>query len=94
MSKKKYIKPAVEIENYVLNMKVATGCGEGIINLGPGDEYHDPCSDALFPTGTGNRTIGDTSWEEGDHVRPVKTNFYPESCDCYLTSGDGIVFTS
>ena len=84
--KKLYTKPMAVFETYELNASIASGC-TNVVNLGPGDAIHDMCSDyddaweiSLF------------AWEEGDHMQGMQTNFYPESCDCYLDAGEGLMF--
>ena len=83
--KKSYIKPQAAFETFEINTSIASGC-QIQVNLGPGDSTHDVCSDY------------DDSWGEfsmysfGDE--PVRTNFYPSTCDCYLDSGESLMFTS
>ncbi len=86
--KKPYSKPQAVLEKYELNASIASGC-TNVVNLGPGDASHTMCDDyddaweiSLF------------NWEQGDHMSGMQTNFYPESCDCYLDAGEGLMFTS
>lgn len=77
-----YRKPAVEFEDYELNVAIATGC-ESIKNLGPGDESHDVCTDFIIDFGI------DT------YASPAaETYFYEGSCLCYLTAPGSAIFTS
>ena len=88
--KKPYTKPMVVFETYELNASIASGC-TNVVNLGPGDEVYGytMCSDY-----EGSWDISLFSWEEGDHMQGMQTNFYPETCDCYLDAGEGLMFTS
>lgn len=86
--KKVYTKPRAVFEIFDLNASIASGCQQ-VVNLGPGNEIHKMCSDyddaweiSLF------------SWDPGDHMGGIQTNFYPETCDCYLDAGEGLMFTS
>ena len=88
--KKTYIKPQVIFEKYELNASIASGC-TNIVNLGPGNdelgynmcsEYDDSWEISLY------------SWQPGDNMDGMQTNFYPETCDCYLDAGEGLMFTS
>ena len=88
--KKTYIKPQVIFEKYELNASIASGC-TNIVNLGPGNDElgYSMCSDY-----DGSWEISLFSWQPGDNMDGMQTNFYPETCDCYLDAGEGLMFTS
>lgn len=88
--KRTYEAPALSVECFELNDKIATGCGT-VVNLGPGDASHQRCDDS-FPDIPDR--FGAQAWKPGDHMSPIPTNFYPESCDCYVTAGTSLLFTS
>ena len=85
-----YKKPAIEIEEYTLDTAIASGC-MSVVNLGPGDDRYGykVCSDYEVDLG-----ISAYAWNPGDKMDPTVTNFYPESCSCYLSAGTGTMFTS
>lgn len=87
--KRTYEAPVLSVECFELNDKIATGCGT-VVNLGPGNANYEPCEDyyPVIPDQFG------VQWKPGDHMGPIQTNFYPDSCDCYLTAGTGLLFTS
>lgn len=78
-----YEKPRITIEEYQLDTAIATGCGT-IVDLGPEDheyngKFYTACS--YFKK------------ETFDAENPAQMNFF-EPCSCYLSAGDGTVFTS
>ena len=83
--KKGYEKPVLEFEEYELNTAIASGCGT-IVSLGPGgDGIHSMCSEYEDAFDMEAALLS---------VEPTKTNFYEGSCSCYLSAGDGTLFTS
>lgn len=89
--KRTYEAPALSVECFELNDKIATGCGT-VVNLGPGDASHQRCDSYPYIPDR----FGVQDWNPGDHVGPIQTNFYPDSqiCDCYVTAGTSLLFTS
>mgnify|MGYP005808562777 CR=1 FL=1 len=88
--KKSYAKPQAAVETFEVNTSIASGC-QFKVNLGPGDpdKGYQAC-DGYDP----GFDISLYAWQPGDHMGPVQTNFYPDTCDCYLDAGEGAMFTS
>lgn len=90
LMKKKYEKPVIEIEAYVLSAAIASNCGE-TVSLGPEapdktvcDEFKDGFEVLSINPGLNVMSTGGTP-------------FYTDgaaNCDCYYSSGGGIYFTS
>lgn len=77
-----YEKPMIEFEDYELNAAIASGC-QTIISLGPGDDRYgyEICKEYIPQT-------------RARSLPPSATNFYEQTCSCYLSAGDGTMFTS
>ena len=90
---KKYEKPVIEIEEYHLSDKIATGC-KTIVDLGPG--YFSPTAGGFVSTcdsykdSVPQTTSGDVSWYGEDDAEYK----YNATCTCYHTAGDSTLLTS
>lgn len=84
------MKPQAIFEKYELNASIASGC-DHVVNLGPGDDVYGY---TMCDGYDGGFEISLFAWQPGDHMPGTQTNFYPETCDCYLDAGEGLMFTS
>lgn len=79
--KKEYVKPSIEFEDFELNAAIAAGC-QTVISLGPGDYSNEVCDEYSQP----------------ESIRPaygiMGSNFYENSCSCYLNAGGSTLLTS
>lgn len=90
MMKKAYAKPLIEIETYELSASIAQSCGNNL-TLGPGTQTQPVCKEyegdwdvfSIVP-GIGVMSTGG---------KPFYTDT-PDICDCYVQSGNGILFSS
>ena len=88
--KKAYSKPMIEIDRYELNASIASNCGR-VITLGPEapgkttcDEFKDSFEVFAFIPGIGIQATGGTPFYEDGSA----------NCNCYVSSADGVYFTS
>lgn len=81
--KKSYMKPAMEIDRYTLDMSIASNCGT-VVDAGP----------AAPELGINSACEG---WKKEDPFKfspsemstmaVYNVSFYEENCDCYYTAG-------
>lgn len=90
LMKKKYEKPVIEIEAYVLSAAIASNCGE-TVSLGPEAPDKTVCDEF-------KGAFDVFSIKPGLNVMATGgTPFYADgaaNCDCYYSSGGGSYFTS
>lgn len=85
--KKGYVKPQAAFETFEINTSIASGC-DNKVSFGPGDEAlgYKMCDEFKDSWEISAYAFGDT---------PAYANFYEEGgCECYLTAGDTLMFTS
>ena len=86
--KKTYRKPELEVEQYTLDMSIASNCAT-VVSNGPAVDHHQQCDDYDDPfEGT----------DEFAFFRgPYNVSFYNDTatvCDCYYTSSGHGYWTS
>lgn len=84
--KKVYEAPMLEIEEYHLDMSIASNCAT-VVHNGPAMGNHQQCDDYENPF------IDDD--EIATQSMPHNVTFYQDTgCDCYTTGGNGSYWTS